>query len=733
MAAESDQIKQLRKLLAVAEHKLAAAEKKAAQAEKRAKEAEKHAEEAERKARLAQLVHDLRVLCADGAVGILQKGLDLMGRVRDLPQVELDNVDALIESFNLLLQLAKESTRLQPFLSYAQKKGGERIGSGKSADDIKDEAKKSQDDVANVKASAEKRRRTIQTRQNALRGRIDAVSDAAAAANKEDGEAASPVVAAAAGISQMPVPSAPEKPELPNKKKTLGRQVVIAPADTSQPKPDPRDFVCPYCGGHHGTELGTFEMQLRSIEKAIGELKKFSEPSHLVMECNQCGRHHLMIPAAESVPVTPLGTVTQKLALTTAHMVYNGVPANRSEKLLCTDELQLGNSTIIDNQHRWMQVAGRFLFTKIEGVCKRAAKVLAVDETPFETLQQSGKSKVKLTGKPKQGYVLIVSSVPNAEMPFAFYYQLDGRGGDYIRARLEGFKPEAFVTDGYPAYDSNATNVTLDGAAHQNCLVHLRRIVLDAVQAPLLPKSDSAQLENVEAMKNKLRNGEPEVVLLMVLEALAKIYANEAALKPKANEDREAFLARVLESRQRYAKPLMEHIDQLMQSLKADFVTYNEKLHQYEKKQDHPVSKAVCYYMNCREELTLFLRNPLVPPDSNSAERCVRAIAVLEEVCKFKQSPAYLDSLCVYFSLFATAELYGIKQPELWLEEYGRALYSYQADRTLDFLVREGLLPKKRLSGFTEDSMEGFPFEEYYPWNYALRKGLLPAGMRLPS
>ncbi len=38
---------------------------------------------------------------------------------------------------------------------------------------------------------------------------------------------------------------------------------------------------------------------------------------------------------------------------------------------------------------------------------------------------------------------------------------------------------------------------------------------------------------------------------------------------------------------------------------------------------------------------------------SAELERCVRVVAVLEDVCKFKQS---MDALCIFFTLLATAE-----------------------------------------------------------------------------
>lgn len=107
------------------------------------------------------------------------------------------------------------------------------------------------------------------------------------------------------------------------------------------------------------------------------------------------------------------------------------------------------------------------------------AVVIAVDDTPLNILQLAGKSKVSVESLFKQGYVLIKSNVANAPKPFCLYQRLDGRGGKEIRRKLGGFKPKAYMTDGYHPYESMETKALLENAAHQSSLVHLRRTILD--------------------------------------------------------------------------------------------------------------------------------------------------------------------------------------------------------------------------------------------------------------
>lgn len=94
---------------------------------------------------------------------------------------------------------------------------------------------------------------------------------------------------------------------------------------------------------------------------------------------------------------------------------------------------------------------------------------------------------------------------------------------------------------------------------------------------------------------------------------------------------------------------------------------------------------AISYYLNHRDNFRVFLTNPLVEPDSSSAERCIRAVTVLRKSCDFKQSADCMDSMCVYFTLVETAKLNGFNNDmtKEWLEDFGRAYYLHRANATL--------------------------------------------------
>ena len=749
MPTEREQIEQLRKLLAKAElrasaaeakvakaeakvakveAKAAEAEAKAAKAEAKAVEAEARAKAAEKRAELAVVFNDTRSLCVDGAKTIIESLIAHIEQAMDLPEANRDQLVETVKTLRDLLDQCRIASKSMPFIKALARKS-ERIGSAskqtKTIEELRAEEKKVIEQVTQVTTKLDKVRRSIEERQKQLRPQLNGLAQAVAEVAKEDGENASALVKYCAGICAVEVPACDdEKQPLPNGKLTLGRQKVtfLENARTTE-APEKESFCCPHCGCTAGENLGTFDVRLRQLGLQFTKLAESVTSAHRVVACHECGRHHLLVPASEDVPVTPQGTVGQELVLGAAYLEYSGIPVHRTETILGAERLQLGNSTLGDNMHRWAKEYGRHLFDALLKHCADAYAICA-DETPFTILQQAGKSKVQVESRSKKAHVLIVSSVPNAEIPFGIYFPLDGRGNEVICEHLGNFKPKCLITDGYQTYSSEEAAVTLKGAKHQSCLVHARRTIMDAfglksVRDEMMIAAIPGLIKEVKA---KFRNGSPEYALGMVLEGLSRIYGIEKQLKPREGEARKDFLERVKKVRSEKSAEIMQNIEGVMLTLKDSRTIYNESKKKYEAKtKDNLIDKAVVYFLNRREELKVFLTDPEVPPDTNTAERCVRAIAVLENVCKFKQSPAYLESLCTFFTLFATAEACGVSDPLQWLTEFGRALYIHRAGRTLDYLSQEGLRPKK-LCNFTKDSIEDFPFEEWLPHAYAARQ-----------
>ena len=175
---------------------------------------------------------------------------------------------------------------------------------------------------------------------------------------------------------------------------------------------------------------------------------------------------------------------------------------------------------------------------------------------------------------------------------------------------------------------------------------------------------------------------------------------------------------RILQCRQTYAKPLMGHVDTIMSELAKTCCKCKANGEYEADKNTSLIAQAVAYYMNRRESFQVFLANPRVPPDNNSAERAIRTIAVLRKVTNFKQSQERTQSLCILMSLNEMAKANGITDTVRWLRAYGRALYLHRASRTLTAKRKAGENWQARLTKFAEGADEGFDFSAWLPWNY---------------
>ncbi len=150
----------------------------------------------------------------------------------------------------------------------------------------------------------------------------------------------------------------------------------------------------------------------------------------------------------------------------------------------------------------------------------------------------------------------------------------------------------------------------------------------------------------------------------------------------------------------------MDNIDVLMESLKEQTTVYDESTKQYvAKSQGNSLHKVVVYYFIRRDQLRVFLTNPQVTSDSNITKRCMRAVAVLEDVSKFKQSPEYIDLL------YAVCDLRSLRH-----QQSGEAARRVRA-RVLHSPRRPNagliwcLLSKKICNFKVDDSAKEFPLD----------------------
>lgn len=377
---------------------------------------------------------------------------------------------------------------------------------------------------------------------------------------------------------------------------------------------------------------------------------------------------------------------------------------------------------------------GKVLSDAISDQLKTQSAVI-MDETTSSVLQSQGRGNCGQTEDQlfrKKDYLAVQTSGYGEDRRCVSFKYIGGRRKEDIEKALEGFDNEALVSDAYAVYDSYVR--TKDSLVHQCCCVHLRRMLLDSISIPALNKalletkgeSDDLIAGAIDKVKEGFLKNEPAYFICSIIAAMQKVYGLEKWLKRRSDEGKTEWLERVRKCRSTTSTELMDHVDTMMKHLAKDFVVEGDSRRFKSKITQSTIGAAVAYYMNHRDNFRVFLSNPLVEPDSSSAERCIRSVAVLRKACDFKQSIEYMDSLCVYFTLVETAKMHGFNAAMTmeWLQDFGRTYYLHRANATLTHEVNNrGRRLDIKLMGFTPESAEGFDVEPWLPWNYLALRG----------
>ena len=646
-------------------------------------------------------------------------------------QIRPDITDADIDLAMAVAQDLEDAyIRTPQYRQFARflKKGSEKIHRQKSKKSSKTDTSKTTDTAATapdsdiVNDEKNKTIRDIKNRESGLAPVLNASNDAAVQAAAEHPDNAA--LAAAANIAKT---VDPERKEF-ERKPSIGRQKLKATTDKVAYDLSEGPVVCPCCGADKHIDQGVVhEAMIRTAVTKLNELHQIAPNDGQHCYCHKCGKFFDRF-SNDEFPVKP-GRQTGLSTISMVHGLYCiGVPLNKIMTAMFGPKDQLGKDTLGRNLHDWALDSLNPLLVEMTKVMHRQHTLL-MDETPFPVLQSNGQGICEAPEedeKRKKDYIGVQCSTFSAEQRCILFTNLGSRSSEKIFESLKGTKAKVLVTDGYSSYAAFCQGK--GRPILQNCCAHLRRVILDALNIKKINELLFDEEEvNAAVAKAKARFavGSPAFLLCSVLTAFSKIYGNEATLERKPDETRKQHLARVLKSRQEYAKPLMDNIDVIMSEL-AKTLTRVTKNNTYESaNQASQAAAAVVYYMNRRKNFQVFLTDPEVPPDSNTVERAIRPLTVLRNASNFKQSQERMDSLCIMMSLFESGKANHIEDIGDWLEDYSRAFYQHRLNRTLARIAREeggiDVALDKRVLCFDNDSAEGFDFSKYYPWNYTPR------------
>lgn len=280
--------------------------------------------------------------------------------------------------------------------------------------------------------------------------------------------------------------------------------------------------------------------------------------------------------------------------------VYH-LPLYRQHQRLLDAGITLSRSTLTNYAQRAIDLLSPIADAQQRHILQ--SRVLAMDETPV-------KAGRKQKGKLHQGWLWPIHG-EDGEISFSYS---NTRSAQHIEKQLVDFEG-VLLTDGYSAYDAFARNKP--GIIQAQCWAHTRRYFVKAQEM------------------------EPEAVA-QALNYIGQLYRIEEAIRKEAlaGENKrdyriqhskpvaDAFLAWCWEQRQR-----------------PDLVSSN------------PLSKALIYVDNHREQLRVYLSDPDVPIDTNHLERGLRPIPMGRKNWLFAWTELGARHLATIQSLLITCRL----------------------------------------------------------------------------
>ncbi len=519
--------------------------------------------------------------------------------------------------------------------------------------------------------------------------------------------------------SQKQQPMGRQKPE----RDALAEEMV-------EPAEVPANLCCPCCGMRgkfHVIEQSQSVQMISGLEDFI-KVMKVSLLKQTFAECAKCGTVQPIF-AASPMALNPKRELAIDTLTSTVDLMTNGIPLNRITDIFYR-QVHLGSSTLGENILQMSEYAEP-LIKRIEKEAHNAEVIIA-DETPFSVLQEEGRGHQSAKAKEEAGkvssqtYIQAVTSTSAADKRFALFYAMQGRSTEEIAKVLDPFKSKIIMSDGYAAY----TGIVRDNkkeTKHASCLVHWRRELLKAANLEVQAKhaKDNSIGKAVALCKEQIEKGGAIPILNMTLYALSQIFAEERSVIRGESESYEAYLARVKEHREKYAVPLMDRIDNLMEALRDKAKLIPGKTGKYKNSAGDSLFyvPAVVYYLNRREELRYFLMHPSCPLSSNVVEAQIRPLTILRNNINFMQSMKHTTGLCRLLSLMETARLNGIEDPAQWLTKYFYRLARHcQRAQWYDWTRPDASKRKDPHKKFVkweyEKYWDSMLIDDLLPWNY---------------
>ena len=313
------------------------------------------------------------------------------------------------------------------------------------------------------------------------------------------------------------------------------------------------------------------------------------------------------------------------------------LPLYRQHQRLAHSGITLARSTLTNLVRKSIQLLSPIVEAQMQNVLR--SRVLAMDETPIKAGRKprSGDSP----GQMKQGWFW---PTYGEDDEIVFRYSAN-RGRQTIEKILADQFQGVLLSDGHSAYASYSKQMV--AITHAQCWVHNRRQYL------------------------KAQDIYPDQVSQM-LDGIAALYRVEARIREQAlTGDRKR------EYRQTHSQPIVDRI----------FAWCQQQLDRLTLTPQDPLRKALIYTLKRVPELSVFLNDADVPPDTNHLERGLRSIPMGRKNWLFCWTEVGAEQVGVIQSLIVTCQLQGI-DPKTYLVDVLQRVAVHPASKVEELTPR---------------------------------------------
>lgn len=479
---------------------------------------------------------------------------------------------------------------------------------------------------------------------------------------------------------------------------------------------------CRACGAGAEPLDEELKAMLVTVPEAGALAGRILGQGHKAFVCPRCGHVTLCVDEKQDIPAFPGREIGIGAATSMAEFCCMGMPLNRLAQSL-KEEFSIGNDTFY---YMLSDCVGHYIspiYAMIEAAAKEAGVIVA-DGTPFCCMEAQGRRECAAAKAAKAGggalprnsknYILAVVPGPAEKRRFVIYKFLQSRSAENIAKALGGgWRFTALATDAYPGYD-RIVSESGRGIVLQNCIVHFRRTVAEALDADGYASELCAldEEKRIEVLAGQFKSCSPRLALQAVLIGISKIYSIEG----QACGDGAYDEAAVAEAR-KHSRRLMDRVGEIMDWLCASH-TARKKSGALQSVRGDPYSKCCVYWHNNRDKLRAFLDHPELPPDSSCVERAIRPLTLYRNSVSWKAGIRGMEDMCMLYSVWNTCRAQGMSISEIheWLSAFLRAaaLHCLEARLTAEYRDK-GKLVVRGVKCDIDALMSGFDFAAWNP------------------